>query len=305
MVKENTKLVSLPYTDAHATQWYQVYLQSIEKIDLSLFSHRENNGIKIVGGGNITYSAVSGVLAWDNVIHILRPFSGLKNEIPDGNIIIREEEYAYITVKRNLLDNGGVIQPDNIIISKTIKNDDFFLLLFYVTENGEIITDLDNSITVTPTTINKIRFANSVNVGDFPYNPYIINNGDIDVLEVGDKSNKKNKKIKFSFTAEDTVQEDTEYWLGFDYLTGVGGDFEFDIDISKIKVGDAVSQVVFNNHISVIPVSGVLTRFIDDAHKFLVSPKEKVTVEITFKNEDIFQLGYNSSVLIYNFIIFS
>lgn len=305
MVKENTKLVSLPYTDAHATQWYQVYLQSLEKVDISLFSHRENNGIKIIGGGNITYSAVTGLLSWDNAVHILRPFSGLKNEIPSGNIIIREEEYAYVNIKRNLIDNGGIIQPDKIIVSKTIKNDDFFLLLFYVTENGEIITDLDNSITVTPIAINKLRFINSVSAGDFPNNPNIVSNGNIDSLEVGDKSLKKNKIVRFSVTIDDNVQNDTEFWIGFDYLTGVGGNLEFDITANKIGLGETVSQNILNNSVSIVPIDNVLTRFIYDTEKFLVSSNEKITFELTFKNENIFQLGYNSSVLIHNFIIFS
>lgn len=93
--------IRLPYPDEDSSPWNEVFKAMVEAIDLSLYSHREDRNTIFSGGGNMSFTASSGVLTWAEDIDLLAAFTGYRWRIQGpGSIALLDSQLAYLTIAR-------------------------------------------------------------------------------------------------------------------------------------------------------------------------------------------------------------
>lgn len=305
MAKFLTKLLGLPYGDPRMTQWYDIYKQALLATDTSLFSHRENKDLISIGGGNIAYNNVSFELGWDATIQIVHPISGRKNDIAATILSdVAFGSYIYVRIKRNLHNNGGVISTSQIKIGSVLPNDDFNYVLFYVTDSGEIISNINTTITSTPVDNSIIIDIDNINTYDFPNNP-IIDNTLLDSLLIDDSVRFNNKGL--SFQLRYPLDKETKIFTTNFIVSSPDNtkDAYYSIKIDK--------QIVGGSSLSLVPVLSIdnnktLTSaddivLLSDDNTFTMIPGEFYKFEIIFKNDNVSYLGSSNIIKLYSIFL--
>ena len=307
MAKFLTNLTGMPYGDPNMTQWYTLYKEALQKIDTSLFSHRENKDLISIGGGNIAYDNVAFELTWDSVIQILHPISSKKNDIPATTLSnVPFGSYVYVNIKRNIKNNGGIISIDKIKISSSLPNNDFNYVLFYITDAGELVTNINTTITSTPVDNPIVVEIDEVASADFPNNPIASLTG-IHSLFISDVVSKNDKTVRFQLRYPDNYDDrtfSTNFIVSSPFNTE---DLFYSIKIDKQVVGGSSITTVpvldINNNKTLTAVDNIVS--VNDENTFDMISGEFYTFEITFLNNLVTHLGFNGNVELYTIFFLS
>lgn len=305
MARFQTKLLGLPYGDPRMTQWYEIYKKALISMDTSLFSHRENKDLLLIGGGNISYDNTTFKLGWDSVIQILHPISGKKNDIPAmilSNVALGS--YVYVVIKRNLSNNGGSIGVNDIKISNVLPNNDFNQVLFYITDSGEIVSSINTTVMSTPIDNSIVIEIDEIDSNDFPNN-VIFNNALLKSLIISDTTYFNNRGL--SFQLRYPVDYDMKNFTTNFILSSTSNtdDIYYSIKISKQIIGGSSLSLVpvlnIDNNKTLTSVDDII--FVSDDNTFTMTPGEIYKFEIMFKNDNASYLGFSNMIKLYSIFL--
>lgn len=94
--------IHFPFPNENSNPWAAVFEAMVDAIDTSLYAAREDRNLIILGGGNMSFTAGSGVLTWAADIDIFSPITGYLIRIQGpGLVTLSDGQICYITLTRN------------------------------------------------------------------------------------------------------------------------------------------------------------------------------------------------------------
>jgi len=121
----NTNKMLWPYPSKDSDPWFDGFESMTAAMDASGYASREDRSILIDGGGLVSFTASSGLVAWSAAIVFLSPIAGFKLSLPAGNATLLDGECLYVNLTRSPTGNlslGG-------FVAGTVPNTDSAMLL--------------------------------------------------------------------------------------------------------------------------------------------------------------------------------
>jgi hypothetical protein len=97
----------------------------VTALDASGYAAREDRNIIFDGGGLVSFTASSGLLAWSDPIVLISPISPYKMTIPTGSVNLLDGQFFYVNVTR--APTGG-ISLAALAVTQTPNTDDAFVI---------------------------------------------------------------------------------------------------------------------------------------------------------------------------------
>jgi len=95
-----------PFPAEDQDPWYNVFLSMVQAMDASGYAAREDRQLLLGGGGNVEFTASSGLITWNNDFLIFSTISGFLFTIPVGSVTLADGQIAYTIVNRSPTGNA-------------------------------------------------------------------------------------------------------------------------------------------------------------------------------------------------------
>ena len=96
----NTNKMLWPYPAKDTDPWFENFESMVTAMDSSGYAAREDRNLLLSEGGLVSFTASSGLLAWDASIVLLSPISPFKLTLPAGSVTLLDGERLYVNVTR-------------------------------------------------------------------------------------------------------------------------------------------------------------------------------------------------------------
>ena len=120
-----------PVPDEGVDPWYDAFLGLVGAVDTSGFASRENAGILMTGGGQLSLNSTTGVMTWQSDINIFAPITGYLWTLPGpeitggGTVTIQNGQVLYVNLNRAPTGNTTL----GVLTASQIPNTDNAFLL--------------------------------------------------------------------------------------------------------------------------------------------------------------------------------
>lgn len=118
----NTNKMIWPVPAKDSDPWFEIFDQMVTAQDSSSYAHREDRHNRLSGGGDVSFNATSGVVAWTAPIEILSPISGFKITVPVPltSLVVEDGQLVYINLTRSPVSNVSAVA----VVASTAPNTD-------------------------------------------------------------------------------------------------------------------------------------------------------------------------------------
>jgi len=99
----------LPYPDEQRDPWWQQFLDLVQAVDANVFAEWEDRNLIVMGGGIVSWNAISETLTWAQNIEFNSAPTGFLWRVLAGNLTVRDGEYVYFQAVRAPINNVAVI----------------------------------------------------------------------------------------------------------------------------------------------------------------------------------------------------
>lgn len=121
----NTAKMQWPYPTKDSDPWFDGFESMTGAMDASGYAAREDRNILISGGGMVSFTASTGLLAWSAAIVVMSPIAGFKLTVPAGSVTLVDGACLYVNVTRAPLGNASL----SSFVAGQVPNTDSALLL--------------------------------------------------------------------------------------------------------------------------------------------------------------------------------
>lgn len=98
----------LPYPDEQRDPWWQQFLDLVQAIDANVFAEWEDRNMLVMGGGLVSWNAITNTLTWATNIEFNAAPTGFLWRVLAGNLAVLDGEYVYFQAVRSPLNNVAV-----------------------------------------------------------------------------------------------------------------------------------------------------------------------------------------------------
>jgi Cu/Ag efflux protein CusF len=115
-----------PTPEENQDPFFEAFIALVNAQDASVFGLREDRDLLMMKGGNVSFTASSGLLSWSAGIEMNSAATGFRWTIPAGSVNLNDGDYIYTTLAHNPITNLNVAastaaklpgtNPDNTII---------------------------------------------------------------------------------------------------------------------------------------------------------------------------------------------
>ena len=102
----NTNKMIWPFPNKDSDPWFESFLSMVTGMDSSGYASREDRNIILDGGGNVSFTASTGLLQWTAPIVLISPINPYKETIPTGFVNLQDGQFFYVNVTR--APTGGI-----------------------------------------------------------------------------------------------------------------------------------------------------------------------------------------------------
>ena len=80
--------------------WYEKFQDMVRQIDASAFASREDRHVQLMEGGNVSFTAASGVLDWSADLEILAGITGFSWVLEAQSVVLEDGDILYVDLVR-------------------------------------------------------------------------------------------------------------------------------------------------------------------------------------------------------------
>lgn len=137
-----------PYPSEGVDPWYSLFQALVDAADATAFAGVEDRSLFVSGGGDFTFNASTGALAWDDDITINSPTTGIPLSVNSGSITLQDGQFVYVRMVRSVT-SGATVLPIVSAFSLPVTDYDSALILWQrigprvYFRNGAILQDGD------------------------------------------------------------------------------------------------------------------------------------------------------------------
>lgn len=103
-----TPRAHLPYPDEQTDPWWQKFLDLVQAIDANVFAEWEDRNLLVMGGGIVSWNAITETLTWADIIEFNSAPTGFLWRVLAGSMLVRDGEYVYFQAIRSPINNVAV-----------------------------------------------------------------------------------------------------------------------------------------------------------------------------------------------------
>jgi hypothetical protein len=129
----NTSKMLWPYPTKDSDPWFDGFESMTTAMDSSGYAAREDRNILISGGGNVSFTASSGLVAWAEGIVFLSTIAGFKLTLPAGSVTLADGACLYVNIVRSPTGNFSLAAS----VAGQVPNTDSAMLL--AVRNGSAV----------------------------------------------------------------------------------------------------------------------------------------------------------------------
>lgn len=96
----NTSKMIWPFPNKDSDPWFENFASMVTAMDSSGYASREDRNVILDGGGLVSFTASTGLLAWAAPIVLISPISPFKMTIPTGFVNLLDGQFFYVNVTR-------------------------------------------------------------------------------------------------------------------------------------------------------------------------------------------------------------
>lgn len=121
----NTAKMLWPYPTKDSDPWFAGFESMTGAMDASGYAAREDRNILISGGGQVSFTALTGLVTWPAAIVFMSPISGYKLTLPAGSAVLVDGQHLCVNVVRAPTGNSSLAA----FVSAQVPNTDSAMLL--------------------------------------------------------------------------------------------------------------------------------------------------------------------------------
>ena len=121
----NTEKMIWPFPNKDSDPWFEAFESMVTAMDSSGYAAREDRNIILSGGGLVSFTASSGLLAWTAPIVLISPISPFKMTIPIGSVNLNDGQFFYVNVTRA---PTGTISLSALVANQAPNTNDAFVI---------------------------------------------------------------------------------------------------------------------------------------------------------------------------------
>lgn len=97
----NSPRMTFPIPPKDSDPWYDAFVAMVGAIDTSAYAAREDRGYILTGGGNVSFTASTGDLAWDAALVFPSPIVGFQLTLAATSVVLGDGQILYADVTRS------------------------------------------------------------------------------------------------------------------------------------------------------------------------------------------------------------
>ena len=90
-----------PFPSENQDPWYDVFRDMVVAQDASGYAAREDRNVFMGGGGLVSFTSTTGVLAWDENFEIFSPVVGFLFTVTAGSVVLQDGQLCYVDLVRS------------------------------------------------------------------------------------------------------------------------------------------------------------------------------------------------------------